>query len=572
MFAIAAALGFLWGTLPLGQWIAWALRRQNVRRLSVHNIGTSGLVRRLGWRGAILLLATDVVKGWLGLWLARQLSGSDWIAAVVSVVMLLGHLYSPYFLWRDGSPLRSRAQALAAGIWIGWASIGGVTPVLWLVPVALWGLVLLWPRWRAGRWGYLSLAAVAAALAAGLILVLKGSAAGILGGLALGILVPWRNKEHLARIVDGVEPRLGERLSATGPGEVSCAFLVHPMTQEDWWLAPRFRWAQRLLRMGLVSPHLLELGSHWMRPMKVDEIRGICTPTGLRARVHLLAAPVLPGTIKRDAPLALRRAIQAARLADQLGAQVLGLGAYWSVVGGKGLEVQRRSAIPVTNGGAYTAGAVDEAVPQIMDRLAERGVDLATATAAVVGANGVVGFGICRMIAPRVGTLIMVGTDGGRLERSAETIQRRYAETRVVWTTNLAELRSASVIFTATSQVEPVVFAEHVRPGTVLYDVGRPADVHPAVAEVPGVEVIPGGVVRLPGDVHFQIDLGYGSELVPACLAETVLIALEGSFDRCTVGTAARSENIRYFIECSHVHGLQVIIAQETDPAAAAAL
>ncbi|MCL6522643.1 MAG: glycerol-3-phosphate acyltransferase [Firmicutes bacterium] len=554
----ALAAAFAWGALPLGYALARLLGRVDVRWLSPYNLGLGTVRRRLGPVWPAVLVAPDLVKAALAVWAAARLAGppaAEW-AALGAVA---GHLYSPGFLWPDGWPPRSRGTAAAAGAWLGLGLAGVAAPGRLLLPFAAAAAVLLLPRALGGRWGWPSLAAAAGA--ASMPAVLAGRAAEPLPVLVLAALLLWRQKEHLARIVDGVEPRLGERrpLPETDADEVACAFLIHPMTPEDWWQSRRFGWLATLARRRLLPQGLLERLALRMRPMQVDEIAGVVTRGGRRARVYLLGVPMLPGQIKRHERVAVLRARQAARLARELGASVLGLGAYWSVVGEKGSAVQAESPLPVTNGGAYTAGAVAEAVPRIMARLRARGLEPGRVTAAVVGANGVVGFGIARAIAGQVGRLLMLGTRAERLERSASTIRRHFPGLEVTASTDLGLLREADVIFTATSQVEPVVLPEHVRPGTLLYDVGRPADVHPAVARIPGVEVVPGGVVALPGEARFRLELGYGPGLVPACLAETLLIALDGAFDRCTLGGPARAENVRYFVERARSLGFRVV-------------
>ncbi|MDI3297680.1 MAG: glycerol-3-phosphate acyltransferase [Bacillota bacterium] len=556
--AAALAAAFAWGALPLGYALSRALKRADVRWLSPYNLGLGTVRRRLGTLWPALLVAPDLVKAALAVWVAGRLSGAE-VAFWAALGVVAGHLYSPAFLWPGGLAPRSRGTASGAGAWLGLGLAGAVDALALALPFAVAGAALLLPRLAGRRWGWPSLAAALAAAS------MPAAAAGRAGGLAPAILLAWlllwRQKEHLGRILDGVEPRLGERrpLPETDPDEVACAFLIHPMTPEDWWQPRRFGWLAPLARRRLLPAGWLERLALLMRPMQVDEIAGVLTATGKRARVYLLGVPMLPAQIKRHERLAVLRARQAARLARELGASVLGLGAYWSVVGEKGTAVQAEAPLPVTNGGAYTAGAVAEAVPRVMARLRARGLDLARATAAVVGANGVVGFGIARGIAGHVGRLLMLGTHEDRLERSAATLRRHFPALEVVAGTDLALLREADVVFTATSQVEPVVLPEHVRPGTLIYDVGRPPDVHPAVAEIPGVEVVPGGVVALPGEARFRLELGYGPGLVPACLAETLLIALDGAFDRCTLGGPARSENVRYFVERARRMGFRVV-------------
>jgi predicted amino acid dehydrogenase len=253
------------------------------------------------------------------------------------------------------------------------------------------------------------------------------------------------------------------------------------MSPADWWQTWRFRWALPLYRNGLFPEAVIRRLMCWVRPMKVDVISGIEVTTGQRARVYLIGVPLLPEQIKGQPELAVRRAVQAARLAHELGASVIGLGAYWSVVGNKGAEVQAQAGFPVTNGGAYTAGTVRAAVPGMLRRLALRGVTPECARVGVVGANGVVGFGICRSVLEAIGSLVMVGTAQERLEKSAQALRRRHPEKEILPTTDLAPLRECNLIFTATSEPDPVLFPRHVGPGTLVYDLGRPADVEVSV-------------------------------------------------------------------------------------------
>jgi predicted amino acid dehydrogenase len=297
-----------------------------------------------------------------------------------------------------------------------------------------------------------------------------------------------------------------------------------------------------------------------VRPIKSDTIHGITIPDGRTVQVHLVVVPWLPEMIKEHPELAVRRAIQAAEVARDLGARCLGLGAYWSVVGNKGLDVQTAAPfIPITNGGAYTAGTVKQAVPVVLAHLTSRGADPFESTAAVVGANGVVGFGICRQLVGRIGRLIMIGTDLERLERSAALLRRRSGGTTVVVSTELQDCSEAEMIFTATSTVAPVLFEHHVQPGAVIYDLGRPADVDVSVDRVPGVTVIPGGVVRPPGQLRHRLDVHFGPGQIPACMAETILIALDECFERVSLGGDTKSENIDYFVGLAERYGFEVV-------------
>ncbi|GAB5602117.1 glycerol-3-phosphate acyltransferase [Thermus sp. FJN-A] len=552
MTALLLPLAYLLGALPLGYGLA---RRRGVdlRTASPYTLGLENALRRLGLWLTLLAFLLDFLKGYLPLLLGRAM-GLDLAGLLaLGVAAYLGHLY-PIFL-RDPWPLRAKGAGLLLGVLSGLP----LPPALGLVPVALALAVY-------ALTGYASLASLSLPLGLFGVLLLGGygPAEGLLG-LGLFLLALWRYKENLGRVLEGTEPKLGSPLPLPSEKQVVCAFLIHPITLEDFWQSPRFRWLRPLVRLGLLRQAWMERLAERFRPMKVGEVRGVRTADGREVLCHLISAPLLPHQIREKPDLAVKRAIQGARLAKELGATVVGLGAFWSVVGEKGKLVQEAvPGIQVTNGGAYTAGTVRAAIPQILAHFAQGGKDLKAVTAAVVGANGVVAFGIARQIAPLVGKLILVGRDPERLKRAAESLRKnleRKGETpELVVTTEIAAIREADLVFTATSDPNPVIHPEHVKPGAWIYDEGVPPDVHPAVRGVPGVRVIPGGVVRLPGEARATLDLHFGApDQVPACLAETMILAAEEAFDRKSLGGEVKAENIQFFVERAEALGFRVV-------------
>lgn len=564
-------IGYVLGSIPFGYVIVRVLKGIDIREYGSHNIGATNVLRVVGWFPALLTLLGDVGKGLLPPIIASLpvFSGAipnDRLAMLSALAAIWGHAYSAYFYLKERKFARGKAVAAGLGALIGFVVIGRVGwPVLAIVAGTWVGTVFL-PKLFTRRFGFVSLASVLAAVAMPVSMaVFRAPSPYIVFGIAAATFVLWKHKENIGRLIDGVEPRLGEKppLAGVDKNEVACAFLIHALTPDDWLQPRRFALATTLHRAGLLPLGVLKRMVLLLRPVKVDTIRGIMTTDGRSVQVHLICVPWLPEQIKAHPERAVERCAQAARLAKDLGARCLGLGSYWSVVGNKGLEVQQAAPfIPITNGGGYTAGTVKQGVPIVLRRLAARGVAPEQAVAAVVGANGVVGFGICRLLVGRVRKIIMVGTDLERLEKSAGMLRRRGQKTgelEVETTTDLARCREAQLIFTATSTVEPVVFPEHVAPNAILYDIGRPADVADSVKEMPGVTVIPGGVVRPPGAMEGRIDVHFGEGCVPACMGETLLVAIDECYDRVSLGDRTKTENIDYFVELAERLGFQVV-------------
>ncbi|UQN06362.1 glycerol-3-phosphate acyltransferase [Deinococcus sp. QL22] len=551
--ALLLVVAFLVGSLPLGDWL---LRRAGVdsRINNAHNLGIENMLRRVGPGLAVATAALDSGKGFLAVLMASSLASPE-VMVLAALAAYLGHLNPPRALYGSTLP-RGRGNLVLLGVLAGLSATGAVP--LWgaALPVLVYAAV-------AGFWGYISAATIAGLAAfAGAVTLLPLGVPAKLAGLGLLVAATWRFKENLGRMLDGTEPRVGEEVPMAGKRAdvVVAAFMIHPMTLKDFWSVGRFSWLKPMVERGLVSEASVRHLADHVRPMKVGELHGIRTAEGKEIRCYLLSSPLLPDRF-RDAPeLATRRAIEGARLARELGAEVFGLGAFWSVVGNKGIDVQ--AAVPditITNGGAYTSGTIKAAIPGILEHFAGSGRDLKAATAAVVGANGVVAFGIARTIAPQVAKVIMLGRDLEKLERSALTLRRANKDTEIITTTSYDTLREADLMFTATSDPNPVIFPQHVKPGTWIFDEGRPADVDVSVEAIPGVRVIPGGVVRPPGSMTSNIDLQFGEGAVPACLAETLIIAATGEHHRKSLGAQTLTENINFFVAEAEVLGFTVV-------------
>ncbi len=555
---VLLALAYLVGSLPLGHWLLLRLGL-DTRNVSAYNLGVENVLRQVGPTSAFTSAALDASKGFLAVLMASSLTrltgGGPELCVLAGLACYLGHLNPPRALYGDTLP-RGRGNLVLLGIMAGLSVAGGLSYWLTVLPLAVYAAVL-------GLSGFTAVATLSGLAVFALLMALGGlEPAAKIAALALLLTAAWRFKENLGRVLDGTEPRIGEDVPMAGVrGDVVvAAFMIHPLTLADFWQSRRFAWMKPLVERGVMSEASVRQMAESLRPMKVGELSGIRTPEGKQIRAYLLSSPLLPEVFRDNPELATRRAVEGARLAQELGASVFGLGAFWSVVGDKGQDVQKAvPGIAVTNGGAYTSGTIKAAIPGILKHFAESGRDLKAATAAVVGANGVVAFGIARTIAPEVAKIIMVGRDPERLERSANTLRRANPGTEIVTTTSYDSLREASLIFTATSDPNPVIFPQHVSEGTWIFDEGRPADVDDSVLGIPGVRVIPGGVVRPPGNMTTQVNLHFGEGAVPACLAETLIIAATGEYDRKSLGAQTKGDNVNFFVEQAALLGFTVV-------------
>ena len=120
-------------------------------------------------------------------------------------------------------------------------------------------------------------------------------------------------------------------------------------------------------------------------------------------------------------------------------------------------------------------------------------------------------------------------------------------------------LGEMDLIVTATSAAgTKVLDIMAVKPGCVITDVARPLDMSAEdVAKRPDVLVIESGEVELPGDVHMR-DIGLPPGVAYACLAETIVLALEGRFETFTVGRNIEWRKVREIYRLGLKHGMKL--------------
>jgi predicted amino acid dehydrogenase len=556
--AVSGVLAYAIGTLPVGATLIRMVSGHDPRRVHAYTLGIENLYHFVGAPLALASFTLDIGKGAFALLLVGLMQPSGLALALVAV--FVGHLY-PLPKLALTLP-RGRGGGVLAGLVVGLVLLGRLELYLALIP-ALAYLLGLTSR-------YLTVATLSAFFSLPVLLLASGhitlaSAASLVGALAL-----WRQKASLGRIINGLETKLGQApaVHGTDPNVVYAAFMIHPMTLDDMWQLRSQRWLGKLVTRGIIPEQFLRRSLLWWRPQKVDDWRGITLADGRELRVLLLGAPMLPEQIRAYPQEALRMAIQGATLAREFGAESLGLGAYWSTVGNKGLEVQQ--AVPdihITNGGAYTAAAINAALPRWLEQV--QTTPNLPLCAAVVGANGVVAFGVARTLAERVDSLILIGRDLARVTRCAATLQKRHPELTIIATTDMRACQQAQLIVTATSSPVPVLQAEHIAANSWIYDLGRPSDVAADVYELPGVKVIPGGVVRPPGDsdTFANLDIHFGRGYIPACMAETMIMTATRAYTRQSLGNQTKTENMAFYLEQGSRLGFTLVSQPQPAPA-----
>jgi predicted amino acid dehydrogenase len=178
----------------------------------------------------------------------------------------------------------------------------------------------------------------------------------------------------------------------------------------------------------------------------------------------------------------------------------------------------------------------------------------------VVGATGAIGSVCARLLAMASDELWLVSPETGKLLALKEDIERENPRAVIqVAATPDSALAEMDVIVTATSGAgKRVLDIMQVKPGAVITDVARPLDLSAEdVAKRPDVLVVESGEIRLPGDVHMR-NIGLPDGVVYACLAETIVLALEGRFENFTVGRNIEWEKVKEIYRLGLKHGMSL--------------
>lgn len=202
--ALGAVLAYLLGSMPFGYWAARS-RGVDIQKVGSGNIGATNVLRALGPRAAVPVLAMDVLKGfagaWLAAWCAGRLGGAASLGAVAGGFgAFCGHNWS-FLLGFTGG----RGVATGAGA------------ALYIMPQAvLLGLAVVIVTVALTR--YVSLGSILAAASVAMYALLSSMPLEkrIFAAAAAAVII-YKHRPNIRRLLAGTESKLGQRLAPRGP-------------------------------------------------------------------------------------------------------------------------------------------------------------------------------------------------------------------------------------------------------------------------------------------------------------------------------------------------------------------
>lgn len=189
--ALALLLGYLLGSIPFGVILTRLGGAGDLRQIGSGNIGATNVLRtgRKGLAAATLVL--DAAKGAVAVLLAEWLFPGH--GALAAAGAFLGHLYPVWLRFKGGKGVATLMGIMLALHW----PCGIVYALVWLGLLA--GLRIS------------SVAGMLAAITAPVSAAYFGKFDIVLLLLALGLLVVWKHRENIVRLMSGTEPRIGQK-------------------------------------------------------------------------------------------------------------------------------------------------------------------------------------------------------------------------------------------------------------------------------------------------------------------------------------------------------------------------
>ena len=199
-------LAYLLGSLSFAVIVSKFMGLSDPRSYGSKNPGATNVLRSGNKKAAVLTLLFDAVKGWVPVAVLLHFGAAyglaEGVAAAAGLAAFLGHLYPVFFKFEGG-----KGVATALGV------LMGVSPLLGLAVAITWLGIAAYFR-------YSSLAALLAAVLApvyyamaadGPLWDFNGAIFGML--CVMGILLFWRHRDNVNRLLAGTETKLGAKKS-----------------------------------------------------------------------------------------------------------------------------------------------------------------------------------------------------------------------------------------------------------------------------------------------------------------------------------------------------------------------
>ncbi|MFA7074462.1 MAG: hypothetical protein WC234_04655 [Endomicrobiaceae bacterium] len=329
------------------------------------------------------------------------------------------------------------------------------------------------------------------------------------------------------------------------------AFLFHPFD-----LPILFKKGIKEESIGSMNQRFVERTLRWLEPIK-RESAVIKSVNGNEALCEMIMVPLICDQIlNMDPKFVLDKTIKAAELAVKLKVSLIGLGAYLSPVGRRGVLISKAVNTPVTSGTTYTISTAIEATIKASESI---GLNIENTKITIIGATGSIGKACANFFARKVNTLVLSARNIERLEKlKSELKNMQGVNAKIECNIDPKEsVKNSDIVVISTSCPSEILSVFDLPAGCVVCDISVPHNITATDAEQTDVLVIDGGLVQVPSPVDFEY-LALPPGVAYACLSEAMILALEGRFESFSCGGEISYEKIMEINALAKKHGFKL--------------
>ena len=193
MYIIHFVIGYLIGSIPFGVIISkiWKL---DIRRHGSGNIGAANVYRSLGAVAGGVVFLLDYLKGFFAVTIGFWMGGAPLAILVLGASVILGHVFPVFLKFKGGK-----------GVATGFGVLAGIAPDIFLLVLIFVLVMLITTR-------YVSLTSILSAiLASALMFAFNEPLPYSLFSAAIALFITLSHLDNIQRLLQGKEPRLGEK-------------------------------------------------------------------------------------------------------------------------------------------------------------------------------------------------------------------------------------------------------------------------------------------------------------------------------------------------------------------------
>jgi predicted amino acid dehydrogenase len=330
------------------------------------------------------------------------------------------------------------------------------------------------------------------------------------------------------------------------------AFIINPISLEqlkDFWPA-----------IKIVPDFIIRSSLKNIPPFKIAHIKKFLSSQGGEIDGYLILCPLLPKQIQELGERhILDKIIAAGQLVERLGAKILGLGRCAPTIPNIDYIITENLKIPVTNGNSYTAWSIFEGIYRVAKL---KMINLKNSTLTIIGATTSIGKLCAKKLADYVSGMVMVDKEKNKLEQFKEEVLRiNPIEITIEEDTHKA-IKDSDIIINLDNSSESIFDLEELKPNAIALDASLSRNIAGKIKSSSNITVIEGGLIKLPYPTDLEVDLGLPKDIIPASLAETMLLALEERFTNYSLGDNINLDKLEEIANFAAKHGFEVWVPQ----------